>query len=290
MNFNYLVQPGDLAGGAIPNCGTIHQSEIASTLFQLSKELNLQVDLNDYIIGSTGKREYSGDIDLVLDKNIYNKDPGSFRNELICLFGQENVARNGNMVHLKYPIVGYNSTFQLWQPRTGFVQIDFNFGDVNWERFYHYSPGPESAYKGGHRNLAIAAICTAVNLKISNILDTWDRPIVKIKWQWGARGFMKINRHSVPTPEGYWEKNQIDSILEGPYFDGNIIAKKLFPDDGMCSDLNSLETIMSAVKRNYSLVDQERIWKQIAYNFSEWKVGRSFIYPDEIARYYSVKR
>lgn len=287
MKLKYIVEPLNAGGSAVPGCGTIHISEIKPTLDKLSDDLLFPFNLNDYVLGSTGKREYSGDIDLVLDYSQYNAGYKEFHKNLVNQFGLEVTARNAEMVHLKYPIKNYNILLQGYQPRTGFVQIDFNFGDEKWERFYHYSPGEESGYKGAHRNLAISALASVFKLSVSPILDFYDRPISLVKWKFGPKGLIKVKRQSIINPKNdKWSNKQTDTIIEGPYYNADRIAKILLPVDGIASDLNSLETIIAAVKRNFGMVDQERIWLRIAYNFTSWKYGKDFIYPTEISNYF----
>ncbi len=286
MKLNYINPHSDQNGGtAVPGCGTIHRSEIKSTLTKLSDELELPFNLNNFILGSTGKREYSGDIDLVLDTKWYNDGSKIFHQDLSIQFGNDHTARNGEMVHLKYAIQNFNNSLQGSLPRTGFVQIDFNFGESDWEKFYHYSAGENSAYKGAHRNLLIAAICSGVNVQCSSIKDFYDRPISMIRWKWTPTGLFRVDRHSIADGEKFLRK-QLDTILEGPYTEPQKIASILFPIDGTVNDLESLETLMLAVKRNYGMVDCERIWKRAAGNFSSWKYGKDFKYMDEIGRYF----
>lgn len=293
MKLNYLVTPGDLGGTAVPSCGTIHKSEIKETLNKLSDDLLSPFDFNDYMLGSTGKREYSGDIDLVVDPGWGLTLP-TFRELLESTFPKEDIARNGNMLHLKYPIVGYNAKFNDALPRTGFVQIDFNFGDAKWEKVYHYSNG-SSAYKGAHRNLMISAICAATEeivpqkfTDFDTIVEYWDaynRPVSVIRWKYGPNGFTKVHRKSQKDRNGIWMRKQNDTILEGPIKDENVIRNILFPVSSLPTDLDSLETLMDAVKRNYGMTDQERVWKRSASNFTDWNQGKLFKYPSEIAKY-----
>jgi len=284
MKLAYITQPTDLGGTAVPDCGTIYISELKPTLDKLSADLDLGINLNDFMIGSTGKREYSGDIDLVLRYDAGHK---AFHIMLVDKYGLSSTARNGDMIHLKYPIVDFDATKDAAQPRTGFVQIDFNFGDVDWEKVYHYAPGDDSEYKGAHRNLIIAAISSLVDNEKSPILDFYDRPVTHIRWKWGSKGLIKVNRHSVLDNEtNEWSRKQFDTNIAGPIFDADQIAKILFPLDGTSKDLHSLETMMGAVKRNYGMADQERIWERTARNFSEWKQGNLFVYPAEISRYF----
>jgi hypothetical protein len=288
MELKYIVTPTDQGGAAVPGCGTIHQQEIGPTLTKLSYDLEFPFDLNDYIIGSTGKRNYSGDIDLVIDDKWWGHGVTAFRENLEEAFGKENVARNGDMLHLKYPIVTYKEELQEAQPRTGFVQIDFNFGDPDWQKFYHYSPGEQSGYKGAHRNLAIAAISAVVGIFEAPARDAQNRPIQLIRWIFGSAGFKRVMRRSLQDPRsGDWLKKQQDTVLDGPYFDPDSIAELLFRDENATEeDLESLETILAAVDKYCGLVEKERVYKRIASNFYEWPPGRNFYYPIEISRYF----
>lgn len=287
MDLKYKTLPISEAGTAVQGCGTIHISEIQPTLTKLSDDLEFPFDLNNYTLGSTGKKEYSGDIDLVLDNKWWGHGSKALKENLDALFGKNNVKMYGAMVHLKYPIVNYDKSKDKRQPRTGFVQIDFNFGDSAWERFYHFSPGDKSAYKGAHRNLALAAITFAVNKQEAEEKDSYDRPVWEIRYKWSPKGFAKVKRVSLKDERsGVWMKKRDDTIVEGPFFDPAVIAKIIFPKDGTENDLSSLENIMSAVYRNYDKSQQEAIWERMASNFSDWRDGKDFVYPPEIDRYF----
>lgn len=289
MKLKYKSEPSDNGGSAVLGCGTIHKSEIKATLDKLSTTFPCEVfgvNLNDFVLGSTGKREYSGDIDLVLDSQWCKMTPADFMAFLRLHYPQDAVAKNGAMVHLRFPIVGFDPSKDEVKPRTGFVQIDFNFGDAAWEKVYHFSPGDASAYKGAHRNLAIAAITTVVDIKKSDEVDTFNRPVVLTRWKWSPHGFVRVIRVSKRDKySNMWMKKQEDTVVKGPIFDADQIAKILF-EDGTAKDIESLETIIAAVKRNFGMVDQERIWQRMAGNFRDWKDGRNFEYPSEIAAYF----
>jgi len=291
VKLKYTSTPTDLGGTAVPGCGTIHKSEIKETLTKLSDDLEMPFDFNDYVLGSAGKREYSGDIDLVVDDAWWGYGVTTFRENLEEAFGKENVARNGDMLHLKYPIVMYKDDLQEAQPRTGYVQIDFMFGDSKWKQFYHYAD-ENSEYKGAHRNLMLAAITSELNvhpyIDLNDPCPTvWegDRPASIIRWKWGSNGFIQVNRHSVKDKHGHWKKKQEDTVLAGPYTDPKTIARILFPSAQNADVFNSMETVMAAVKENYGMVDCERVWRRSARNFYDWPQGKLFQYPPEIAAY-----
>jgi hypothetical protein len=291
MKLKYTGTPTDLGGTAVPGCGTIHISEIKETLTKLSNDLEMPFDFNDYIVGSAGKREYSGDIDLVLDDARWDYGVTAFRENLEEVFGKDNVARNGDMLHLKYPVVMYEEDLQEAQPRTGFVQIDFMFGNSVWKKFYHYAD-ENSEYKGAHRNLMLAAITSELNtyphIDLNDLCPTVresDRPAGIIRWKWGSNGLIQVNRHSVKDKHGHWKKKQEDTVIAGPYTDPKTIAGILFPSAQNEDVFKSMESLMIAVKENYGMVDCERVWRRSARNFYDWPQGKLFEYPSEIATY-----
>lgn len=281
MPLNYIKIPPNEGGGAISNCGTIHISEIVPTLSALTDQLGLPYSLNDYVVGSTGKMEYSGDIDVVIDRTMFDGNIEDFHKDLKELFGSQDVARHGALLHLKYPIAAFNSSNAVRLPRTGFVQIDFMFGDLEWEGFYHFSAGDKSAYKGAHRNLAISAITTHLAEITSIDVDSYARPISLIKWKWGSNGFIQVIRTSVKKKD-VWLKQQHDELVQGPIKNPHVISRTLFPADGTPDDLNSLETLIAAVKRNFTTDDRADIFARIAANFDDWQYGHYFKYPPEI--------
>ncbi len=284
MKLNYITPPTHAGGAAVSGVGTIHINEVRPTLLALSKELNMRIDLNDYTIGSTGKKEYSGDLDVVLDTDLYKDTPARLVSDLTNLFGMKAVRKTGSMVHLSYPIIGYDTNKKEIGPRTGYVQVDFYLGDYEWEYFYHYSC-VASAYKGVHRNLAISAVaatkdCNVVNPK----LDQLGRPLKEVRYKWGQNGLLRIERTLVEnlTIPSTYNKAPKDAVLAGPWKDPEEIALKLF-DNGTPEDLNSLETIITAVKRDFDLDEQKVIFNRIAKNFMSWPDYKMFYYPAEIS-------
>lgn len=276
------------SGTTVPGCGAIHISEVNATLTKLSEELELPFNLNNFVIGSAGKTEYAGDIDVVIDKEWYDRSIEEFHRDLKSLFNTEDIVRHGPMIHLRYPINDFDKQYIKRLPRTGFVQVDFVFGDAAWKRFFHYSHGTKSAYKGFHRNIAISAVTYASTVVFNNAVDDYGRYISVEKWKWGTNGLFRVVRNSRRRANGApgWVKMQTDDISEGPYKDEEFIARTIFPVDGTPDDLNSLENVMAAIKRNYALSMQETIYKQMAKKFNENNDALHFSYPPEIEKYF----
>jgi hypothetical protein len=97
-----------------------------------------------------------------------------------------------------------------------------------------------------------------------------------------------MRRSCKDSRSGDWLKKQEDTALIGPYFDPDTIAELLFEDErARKSDLDSLESIVSAINRYCGLVEREQIYQRMAYNFSEWNQGKLFHYMPEIDKYFS---
>lgn len=287
MELKYANTPLNEGGVAISDCGTIHIDEIRPTLEDLAEDLELDIDLNDYLFGSAGVREYSGDLDIVLDPAFWHGTLEDLESRLLALYGEENVRLRGKMLHLRYPIVNYDPSKDKRLPRNGFVQIDFLIGDVTWEKFFHYTC-PASEYKSTHRNIAITSIASIIGAVKSDEKDHLDRPVEHIRWKWSPKGFFRIIRRSVKSKNGLkYNKIQADEIIDGPYYNGNQIAKLVFGNSSAAEkDLESLESVISAVYKYCTKEVQIEIWQKMAKNLSEWRDGKDFVYPPEIAAYF----
>jgi len=159
----------------------INQDEILPTIQWLEAltGLDLTQDLDDNGIpikwlGTTGRKESSGDLDLSVDEREISKD--QLKNTLIqwCReqgIPEENivnvksrrdgwVAMSGDSVHFRAPIMG--------EPNKGFVQTDFMFtSDPVWQQFSMRGEVQGSQYKGMHRHILLASIARARGLKYS---------------------------------------------------------------------------------------------------------------------------
>ena len=160
-------------GGSMPGVGAIHIDEINPTLIPLEKELG--IDLRNNALGSVGKREFSGDIDVAL-KIDADKIP-EFVERLKKSSQIMDIAKS-SVIMTKVKIMDFDESKDDGRPRTGYVQVDFMPGDPDWLKTYYHSPNEkDSQYKGVYRNLMIASI--AGNLDIENSEETIDdgRPL-----------------------------------------------------------------------------------------------------------------
>lgn len=264
-------------GGSMPGVGAIHIDEINPTLIPLEKELG--IDLRNNALGSVGKREFSGDIDVAL-KIDTDKIP-EFVERLKKSSQIMDIAKS-SVIMTKVKIMDFDETKEDGRPRTGYVQVDFMPGDPDWLKTYYHSPNEkDSQYKGVYRNLMIASI--AGNLDIENSEETIEdgRPLQSKRFMFSPRdGLVRVLRRPVPkaSGNGYTKKNN-NKIIGGPWKTADSIAKNLKLDNG--EDLYSYETLVKVIKKNLSPEEQKAIFTAFTNNNTIKDMG----IPSDIQEY-----
>ena len=122
------------------------------------------LNLVDNMLGSTGRKETSGDLDLGIDETKITKDV-LIQQLLKRGVKVEDIKKSGDSVHVKTPILG--------DAKNGYVQTDFMFGDPEFQKFA-LNTG-ESDYKGVHRAILLASIAKAQGMKWSYKNGLMDR-------------------------------------------------------------------------------------------------------------------
>jgi hypothetical protein len=264
-------------GGAMPGVGAIHIDEINPTLIPLEKELG--IDLRNNTLGSVGKREFSGDIDVAL--NIEADKIPEFVERLEKSSQIMDIAKS-SVIMTKVKIADFDESKEDGRPRTGYVQVDFMPGDPEWLKTYYHSPNEkDSQYKGVYRNLMIASI--AGQYKVVNSAETIEdgRPEASERFMFSPRdGLVRIRRTPVPkkTGEGFTKKNS-NKIIGGPWKSANDIATNLGLDNG--EDLYSYETLVNVIKKNMSEREQSEIFSAFVTNPTIQSMG----IPPDIQEY-----
>jgi hypothetical protein len=253
-------------GNAVPGVGTIHIDEINPTLNKLADMLKMP-EVVDNTLGSVGKAEYSGDIDIVInaDSDTMKELAGDLRGKL----GSENVASSAGNISFAFPIENYNEEMQGRQPRTGKVQIDLIPGETEWLKTFYHSAGDESKLKGVHRNLALHAVAANIDTQNSEELDQWDRPLESTRWMWGQKnGLIRVRKYSRKNERtGQWVKKKEQELLSKPIKDPAKIAEIMFKGKAGPEALNSVETIIDAVKKAYKKKEQDQIFSDMVKTF-----------------------
>jgi len=261
-------------GGAMPGVGAIHIDEIKPTLEMLEKSLG--IDLNNFTLGSVGKRQFSGDIDVAL--NLPPEELPAFveklkKNPLI-----KDIAKS-SVIMTKVEIQNFNKEQTDGRPRTGFVQVDFMPGDPGWMKTYYHSPSEdESKYKGVFRNIMIASMAAVLDRQQSDAKLEDGRAMEELRYMWSpTEGLLRVKRTPVANKAGtgYTKKNQNETI-DGPWKQADEIAKVLKLDSG--KDLNSFESLLTAMNKNWTKEAAQTVIKAFKDNHVVNDIGM----PEEL--------
>ena len=147
----------------------INQTDVKPTVAWLEQMTNLP--LLDNMLGSTGRKPTSGDLDLAVDANQISKEDLEAHLKSWALSQKlkpdEYVKKTGTSVHFKTPING--------DPGKGYVQTDFMFmRDVPWSSFFLTAPA-NSEYKGRDRNILVNSIAKSLGYKLNQNAGIQDR-------------------------------------------------------------------------------------------------------------------
>jgi hypothetical protein len=144
-----------------PATTRIQRDDVVPTLQWLEGIVDLE--LTDNMLGTTGKKADSGDLDVAVDSTKISKgDLEAKLGEYVKRLGgdpKEWIKKSGISVHFKTPIKGDEAN--------GFVQTDLMFGDPEWMKFSLQGSGEGSPYKGTHRHILLSSIAKTKGLKWS---------------------------------------------------------------------------------------------------------------------------
>ena len=151
-----------MGGRAFSNLRRIKREELNSTFEYVANVLSFHGLTYEYlkknVMGSVGKQDDSGDLDFAIDMDIFSFN--SYKNLAArCreVFGETNVKSSlkARQINIAVPICG--------DSQNGFVQTDFIYGNAEWLKFTHYSPGKDvSPFKGVFisQTFGVLAKCT----------------------------------------------------------------------------------------------------------------------------------
>lgn len=185
----------------------IQQADVEPTLKWLEDITGLPH--SDFMLGTTGKKETSGDLDVAVNQNEVSKDELVQKLADWCKKNGKDpkawIKKSGISVHFFTPIKGDEAN--------GFVQTDLMFGEPDWMKWSLRGATGDSPYKGAHRQILMSSIAKANGFKWSANKGLIDR-----------------------------ETNEVVSTNPAE------IAQKLLGPTAQMDDLESVETIITKAK------------------------------------------
>jgi hypothetical protein len=186
----------------------IKQNDVLPTVQFLEKITGLNLTKN--LLGSTGLKDTSGDLDIGIDATKYNKNDLQSK---LNAWAQKNdskslTAKSGVSVHFRTPING--------NPKNGYVQTDFMFlDDLPFSKWS--MSAPPSYFKGAHKHILLASVAKAQGLK-------WS--------------FQK----------GLMDRNTGETLPNGK--DPNYVAKTLFGKNATADTISTVEKMLKALEND----------------------------------------
>lgn len=185
----------------------INKADVLPTLQWLEQITGLPHE--DFMLGSTGRKETSGDLDVAVNQQDVSKDELVNKLAAWCKKNGKDpktwIRKTGISVHFLTPILGDESN--------GYVQTDLMFGDPEWMKWSMAGSNEGTAYSGADRQILMSSIATAQGMK------------------WSAQNGL-IDR----------ESNQV--ISKNP----QEIAQHLIGPNAQADDLESVETILTKLR------------------------------------------
>jgi hypothetical protein len=178
------------------------------------------------MLGTTGRAATSGDLDLGVDSTKITKDVlvKQLQKRGVKI---DDIKKSGDIVHLKTPILG--------DPNNGFVQTDFMFSEnPQFQHFYMMGGAEGSQFKGSHRNILMASLASAQNMKFSPKFGLLDRATNDVITQDPNEIAIRLLGQGHTAKELATVESIIKSIKERPDFEQLVAdAKENFGRDNL---------------------------------------------------------
>lgn len=185
----------------------IQKSDVVPTLTWLEKITN--IPHRDFMLGTTGKKETSGDLDVAVNQQDVSKEQLIKQLQIWCKKNKKDpktwIRKTGISVHFLTPIRGDESN--------GYVQTDLMFGDPEWMKWSMAGSNDSTAFKAAHKHILMASIAKAQGMK----------------WSW---------------QKGLIDRDSDQVITTNP----QEIAQHLIGPNAQADDLESVETILTLLR------------------------------------------
>lgn len=263
-------------------------------------------NFHDHLLGSAGKNQTSGDLDLNLRIELYDQE--KVAKDLEQILGTDHVkARPGNnQIFTAVPING--------NAANGFVQVDFMFGDYEWQKFsyfsamvddkaklsYHYwrQDPTKSSLKGLYRTEFIKAL---VAFNSDWVLEENGEMIARVgPTFFHDRGCVWRYRHRPMRQDGTARVKELKELTKEEFMeiypsaisakadvmlDPKKVAEMILSERHTADNLATFETIALSMMSCYNAADQSMIAKIYLERLNNLKVE----IPTDVFRNYRLR-
>lgn len=271
-----------MGGNAFPSppLRRIKREEIEPTLEYLVDSLDFSDLTLEYVLsnlmGSLGKQEDSGDIDIALNDRPSNFvgqcDLPVFSLRKLSLRAREVLGDKfvstktlkGGQIQTAFPIEG--------DPSKGRVQVDFISGNPDWLKFTHFSPGLDhSPYKGVFISTMLGVLAKIrPSFKLTEIRDGETITVARVGYHYDLE--LGLYRRWSRLKPGAKYLSEMDPDVfetqtpESPRFSrlGYIdnpeeTLRLLFDKEVTLDEVSTFELLVQLIKSHYTVEEQEQI-------------------------------
>lgn len=258
-------------GGAAMNCDRINREHVYPTFkkFCLTVLGKIPHEGPDTILGSAGKKETSGDIDVALDTRLTPSQ--------VCMVLED--------IGIAYKTgKGFDQIWTEFQqyddngPIYKTVQIDLMFGKLDWLKFAYWAPNPEDTkFTAHHRSVLLAAI-----IRYTKERKLEDGGVETYVINWGS-GIWTKKRYEYINRKGELAEKQIKS--DKPIFTKpEDVVRLLSESTGVAWEMGDLlQPFEKLWEKVVSVFDNDKIYKIAEYIKPAIEHrGPDYIVPDVI--------
>lgn len=296
-------------GNAVSNVQKIAQNNVQPTLDKFYQVLlgiypDLKWDDTIFKLGSTGKKDFSGDLDIGIDFNaIKQNENNEVLDQVKRLFlylYKANISEEikinditNDMIHLSYP--QYNEEGQQIKKN---VQIDILLTpNKEFCLFYMYSPSQtQTAYKGAHRNELFRAIIKATTYKpLKSIKKDGQDTVVQWQQQDLTSKGLYWQKKTLVDQNGTWLKyKDTDQDLIQSY--AKVLEEKLITGDPkevinllvgdyQFEQINSFEKLLTVIQDDQNFKYTQIKDRILSYAAQSIRQNTRLAFPDELNSY-----
>jgi hypothetical protein len=196
--------------GSICGVSAIHIDDIMPTVCTIENAIG--ITLHNNLLGSAGKKQISGDIDICINSN--DMSIATLEDKLSSLAVE--TARS-TILMTKIPVANSDK----------FVQVDFMVGDPGWLKWFYHASSTTNV-KAGYRNILLAVYAKNHNAVASSATTLDGTPLRINRFMLSpACGLVYITRRPAQSKSGKYLKRHDNEITGGPWTTTTDIAFQL---------------------------------------------------------------
>lgn len=296
-------------GNTITGVDRIEKTDVKPTVDEIITQIlepefgRISVPKQMFLLGSTGKKESSGDLDIGFDMNFSHEMHdisiqsaiGRVIDRANNVLGESAEAKINSvtfdMVHFGFPQYQPNG-----EKNGKTVQVDILFThNPEFCKFYMYSPAEsESAYKGAHRNDILRSIAKIMSYSIIQE-DDQGKPLIWRQYDINSNGIFDDVKTIVDADGNRLKYGNTDEDLEIGYAaiqSARLITSNvreaidlLVGESFKETDIDTFEKLFEIVKSNENFKHKSRsedILKETAFILEE---NKRLAFPEELFPY-----